>query len=132
MNQLLIERTASAYSYPLLIKNLLAYPVVDNPDHEIVYRDQCRYDYRTLRERISRLANMLTGLGVKPGDTVAVMDWDSHRYLECFFAVPMIGAVLPTINVRLSPDQTRHCSPLLAADRWWGPCRDVAEPDRRI
>ncbi|MEN8687612.1 MAG: fatty acid--CoA ligase, partial [Desulfuromonadales bacterium] len=42
---------------------------------------------------------------VKPGDTVAVMDWDSHRYLECFFAVPMIGAVLHTINVRLSPDQ---------------------------
>jgi len=105
VNQLLIERTASAYSYPLLIKNLLAYPVVDNPDQEIVYRDQLRYDYRTLRERISCLANLLTGLGVKPGDTVAVMDWDSHRYLECFFAVPMIGAVLHTINVRLSPDQ---------------------------
>jgi fatty-acyl-CoA synthase len=105
VNQLLIERTASAYSYPLLIKNLLAYPVVDNPDHEIVYRDQLRYDYRTLRERICRLANLLTSLGVKPGDTVAVMDWDSHRYLECFFAVPMIGAVLHTINVRLSPDQ---------------------------
>jgi fatty-acyl-CoA synthase len=33
------------------------------------------------------------------------MDWDSHRYLECFFAVPMIGAVLHTINVRLSPEQ---------------------------
>jgi fatty-acyl-CoA synthase len=64
-----------------------------------------RFDYRTLRERICRLANALTELGVKPGDTVAVMDWDSHRYLECFFAVPMIGAVLHTINVRLSPDQ---------------------------
>jgi fatty-acyl-CoA synthase len=34
-----------------------------------------------------------------------VMDWDSHRYLECFFAVPMIGAVLHTVNVRLSPEQ---------------------------
>lgn len=33
------------------------------------------------------------------------MDWDSHRYLELFFAVPMIGAVLHTINVRLSPEQ---------------------------
>ncbi|RLB66960.1 MAG: fatty acid--CoA ligase, partial [Deltaproteobacteria bacterium] len=105
MNDLLIERTASAYTYPLLIKNLLAYPVVNNPDQEIVYRDQLRFDYRTLRERICRLANALTELGVKPGDTVAVMDWDSHRYLECFFAVPMIGAVLHTINVRLSPDQ---------------------------
>ena len=105
MNDLLIERTSSAYTYPLLIKNLLAYPVVNNPDQEIVYRDQLRFDYRTLRERICRLANALTKLGVKPGDTVAVMDWDSHRYLECFFAVPMIGAVLHTINVRLSPDQ---------------------------
>src|SRR5210317_2206301 len=105
VNDLLIERTASAYTYPLLIKNLLAYPVVDNPDHEIVYRDLLRFDYRTLRERICRLANMLTGLGVKPGVTVAVMDWDSHRYLECFFAVPMIGAVLHTINIRLSPEQ---------------------------
>ncbi len=105
MNNLLIERTASAYTYPLLIKNLLDYPVVNNPDQEIVYRDLLRFDYRTLRERICRLANALTALGIKPGDTVAVMDWDSHRYLECFFAVPMIGAVLHTINVRLSPDQ---------------------------
>ena len=79
--------------------------MVNNPDQEIVYRDQLRFDYRTLRERICRLANALTTLGVKPGDTVAVMDWDSHRYLECFFAIPMIGAVLHTINVRLSPDQ---------------------------
>jgi len=48
---------------------------------------------------------MLKGLKVKMGDTVAVMDWDSHRYLECFFAVPMMGAVLHTINIRLSPEQ---------------------------
>jgi len=42
---------------------------------------------------------MLEALGVKPGDTVAVMDWDSHRYLECFFAVPMMGAVLHTGDI---------------------------------
>jgi len=36
---------------------------------------------------------------------VAVMDWDSHRYLECMFAVPMIGAVIHTVNIRLSPEQ---------------------------
>ncbi len=101
----LIQRTASAYSYPLLIKNLLYAPVVDNPDQEIVYRDLLRYTYRDLRQRVSRLANALTALGVKPGDTVAVMDWDSHRYLECFFAIPMLGAVLHTINVRLSAEQ---------------------------
>ncbi len=105
MSDTLIPRTASAYDYPLLIKNLLFCPVVDNPDQEIVYRNLYRGTYRALRERVRRLANALTGLGVKPGDTVAVMDWDSHRYLELFFAVPMIGAVLHTINVRLSPEQ---------------------------
>ncbi|BDV41882.1 AMP-binding protein [Geotalea uraniireducens] len=105
MNDHLIPRTESAYSYPLLIKNLLQAPLVAAPDQEIVYRDSLRYTYRTLGERICRLANVLTSLGVKAGDTVAVMDWDSHRYLECFFAVPMIGAVLHTINVRLSPEQ---------------------------
>jgi len=100
-----IPRTPSAYDYPLLIKNLLFCPVVDNPDQEIVYRSHYRGNYRQLRERVQRLAGVLAGLGVKRGDTVAVMDWDSHRYLELFFAVPMIGAVLHTINVRLSPEQ---------------------------
>ena len=100
-----IPRTMSAYDYPLLIKNLLFCPVVNAPEQEIVYRGTFRYTYRDLHERVRRLANVLTTLGVGPGDTVAVMDWDSHRYLECFFAVPMIGAVLHTINVRLSPEQ---------------------------
>jgi len=59
-------------------------------------------------DRIHRLAHALTNAGVKPGDTVAVLDWDTPRYLECFFAVPMIGAVLHTVNVRLSPDQVLY------------------------
>jgi fatty-acyl-CoA synthase len=100
----IIPRTSSAYDYPLLIKNLLFCPVRDNPDQVIVSRG-ARYSYREFRRRVHRLANALTELGVKRGDTVAVMDWDSHRYLECFFAVPMIGAVLHTVNVRLSPEQ---------------------------
>lgn len=100
-----IPRTPSAYDYPLLIKNLLFCPVVDAPEQEIVYRGTFRYTYRDMHRRVRRLASALVALGVRPGDTVAVMDWDSHRYLECFFAVPMIGAVLHTINVRLSPEQ---------------------------
>ena len=75
------------------------------PDQEIVYRDKVRLTYRELRERINRLAGGLEKLGVGPGDTVCVFDYDSHRYLECFFAVPMMGAVLHTQNWRLSPEQ---------------------------
>ncbi len=101
----LIWRTDSAYDFPLLVKNMLAAPLVNDPDQEIVYRGELRFTYRQFRERVGRLAAALLGLGVGPGDTVAVMDWDSHRYLECFYAVPMIGAVLHTVNVRLSPEQ---------------------------
>ncbi len=105
MSDNLIQRTASAYTYPLIIKNLLQAPVVDNPRQEIVYRDKCRFSYTEFRQRICRLASALTNMGVKAGDTVAVMDWDSHRYLECFYAIPMLGAVLHTVNIRLSPEQ---------------------------
>jgi len=105
MTTRLINPTPSAYSYPLLIKNLLNTPLTYSPDQEIVYRDQLRYTYRQFGRRVQKLANMLSKLGVKPGNTVAVMDWDSHRYLECFFAIPMMGAVLHTINIRLTPEQ---------------------------
>ncbi|MFZ5584545.1 MAG: fatty acid--CoA ligase [Thermodesulfobacteriota bacterium] len=104
-NVKLVDRAEQAYAYPLLIKHLLHTPIIYAPDQEIVYRDQIRLTYRDLYARINRLANLLTDLGVGPGDTVAVLDWDSHRYLECFFAVPMIGAILHTVNVRLSPEQ---------------------------
>ncbi|TKB05827.1 fatty acid--CoA ligase [Desulforhopalus sp. IMCC35007] len=105
MSDNLIVRTQSAYSYPLIIKNMFLAPIVDNPDQEIVYRDSLRFTYREFKKRVRQLANALTTMGVKPGDTVAIMDWDSHRYLECFYAVPMLGAVLHTVNVRLSPEQ---------------------------
>ena len=100
-----IEVTPSAYTYPLLIKQLLHSAVATAGEQEIVYRDHSRYTYRQFFERLGRLANTLSGLGIGPGDTVAVMDWDSHRYLEAFFAVPMMGGVLQTVNVRLSPEQ---------------------------
>ena len=95
----------NAYQAPLLIKRLLLSGSRYEKTREIVYRDLVRYSYLTFNERVARLANVLTNAGVKAGDTVAVMDWDSHRYLECMFAVPMIGAVLHTINIRLSPEQ---------------------------
>lgn len=101
----LVQSAASAYQYPLLIKQLLLTPLAIAPDQEITYQGKLRYSYRTLNERIGRLANGLSGLGVEAGQTVAMMDWDSHRYLECFFAVPMMGAILQTVNVRLSPEQ---------------------------
>ncbi len=94
-----------SYNYQLLIKHILEMPLVFSPNQEIVYRDKLRLTYRKLNERIHRLAGGLEKLGVKKGDVVCVFDYDSNRYLECFFAVPMMGAVLHTQNWRLSPDQ---------------------------
>jgi fatty-acyl-CoA synthase len=101
----LIEVAKSAYTYPLLIKQLLHTPLAQSPDQEIVYRDLRRLTYVDLRDRIGRLASSLAQIGVRPGDTVGMLDWDSNRFLEAFFSVPMMGAVLQTVNVRLSPEQ---------------------------
>ncbi len=100
-----ITVSPSAYAYPLLIKQLLHSARSTAANREIVYRDQQRQSYSSFFDRIGRLANALRQLGVEPGQTVAMMDWDSHRYLEAFFAVPMMGVVLQTVNVRLSPEQ---------------------------
>jgi fatty-acyl-CoA synthase len=104
----LIQSTITAYAYPLLIKQLLHAPMAHARTQEIVYRDLRRHSYAEFRLRIARLANALRALGIAHGDTVAVMDWDSHRYLEAYFAVPMMGATLMTVNVRLSNEQIAY------------------------
>jgi fatty-acyl-CoA synthase len=122
----LIEVTKSAYQYPLIFKQLWHTPRVQTPDQEIVYRDLKRFTYLQIRERIGRLASALSNAGVVPGDTVGVLDWDSHRFLEAFFAIPMMGAVLQTVNVRLSPEQVAYtidhagASTLLVNDEFVG------------
>jgi fatty-acyl-CoA synthase len=75
-----------------------------------------RLTYAELGDRIGRLANLLSQLGVDEGTTVAVMDWDSHRYLEAYFAVPMMGAVLQTVNVRMPPSQLGYTLQHAAAE----------------
>ena len=108
MSENLIVATPSAYAYPLLIKQLLLNSVSLHGDQEITYRGELRYSFREFRERIGKLASALSALGVRRGTTVAVMDWDSHRYLESYFGIPMMGATLFTVNVRLSPQQIAY------------------------
>jgi fatty-acyl-CoA synthase len=103
-----IYQPGEPYDYPLIIKKLLNTPLIYAPDQEIVYRDKLRYTYRDLNERIHRLANGLTRHGIGAGDTVAVFDYDSNRFLEAFFAVPMMGAVLQMVNWRLSAGQIQY------------------------
>ena len=94
MSEYDIPKTPSAYEFPLLIRHLLSRLSAQHAGQEICYGNDLRFSYAEFFDRVQRLASGLQSLGIGPGDTVAVMDWDSHRYLECFFAVPMIGAVL--------------------------------------
>jgi fatty-acyl-CoA synthase len=55
--------------------------------------------------RVDQLARALTTLGIDRGDRVGTFAWNSQRHLECYLAVPCIGAVLHTINLRLFPEQ---------------------------
>jgi len=109
MNVRFATPSPGGHQYQLLIRHILEGALVSAGDQEIVYRDQHRETYREMSERINRLAGALAMLGTAQGDTVAVMDWDSHRYLEAYFAVPMMGAVLQTVNPRLSPEQLIYC-----------------------
>ena len=108
MSENLIVNAPAAYTYPLLVKQLLTNSLSLYGEQEITYRGELRYTYRDFRRRVGQLASALEGLGVRHGATVAVMDWDSHRYLESYFAIPMMGATLFTVNVRLAPHQIAY------------------------
>ena len=94
--------------FPLIIRNLLPTANRSTVAGEIVDASGLRFTYPQFRQRVAKLAGGLAACGVKQGDTVAVMDWDTHRYLECFYAIPSMGAVLMTVNIRLSREQVRY------------------------
>src|SRR6266851_3413734 len=62
-----------------------------------------RTTYGEMVPRINRLAGALKRIGVKPGDRVATLAWNNNRHLELYYAIPCMGAVLHTLNLRLFP-----------------------------
>ena len=100
-----IATASQAFKYPLLLKRVLDYSLMLEPEREIFYRDKFKMNYFELNKRVRRLANVFKSMGIQGGETIAVLDFDSHRYLESFFAIPMTGNVIHTINWRLSPEQ---------------------------
>ena len=95
-------------NYALTIGQLLLAPAGRATRQTICDAAGNTQTYDAFRARVARLAAGLTGLGLGSGSTIAVMDWDTPRYLASFFAVPMIGATLHTINIRLSPEQVLY------------------------
>ena len=93
--------------YQLTVDKLLLQTVHRRSQSEIVY-GKTRYNWVEFYARIRKLASGLEGMGVKKGSKVAVIDFDTNRYLEAYFAVPMMGAVLHTVNIRLPPEHIAY------------------------
>ncbi len=94
---------------PLLVSQLIDYGAEVHPTGNVVSRrvegDIHRYSYAEARGRIAKLANALVAYGIKPGDRVATIAWNTYRHFELYYAVAGIGAVCHTINPRLFPEQ---------------------------
>jgi len=94
---------------PLLISGLIQYAADYHGEAEVVARDIegdiYRYTYAEAHPRIKRMALALKGLGMKSGDRVGTLAWNTHRHWEMFYAAPGMGYVLHTINPRLFPEQ---------------------------
>jgi 3-(methylthio)propionyl---CoA ligase len=97
---------------PLLLIALLEYAARYHGDTEIVTRTVegpiHRYDYRRCYGRTAQLAQALDAFGIREGDRVATLAWNTHRHLELYYAIPGIGAVCHTVNPRLHDDQIAY------------------------
>ncbi|KXG10667.1 Long-chain-fatty-acid--CoA ligase [Anoxybacillus sp. P3H1B] len=96
---------------PLNIATMLERAEALFPKKQVISRMKSgivRHTYREIGERTRRLASALKQLGVEIGDRVGTLAWNHHRHLEAYFAIPGIGAVLHTINIRLSPEHIAY------------------------
>jgi fatty-acyl-CoA synthase len=99
------------HDHPLTLQHLLWRVRGMNADGEVVTLTEdgsTRISYGDMAERVDRLCSALASLGIGEGDRVATFAWNSQRHLELYLAVPCMGAVLHTLNVRLFPDQLTY------------------------
>jgi fatty-acyl-CoA synthase len=97
---------------PLLISQIIDFAANYYPDVEIVSRTVegpiHRYGYGDAHKRAKKLAEALQGLGIKLGDRVGTIAWNTYRHFECYFGISGIGAVLHTLNPRLAPEHVAY------------------------
>lgn len=98
--------------YPLTVPAILRRTLAHFGDKRIITRRAGgalhRTTYEALLARAARLAAALARLGVRPGDAVATLCWNHDRHLEAYYAIPAMGAVLHTLNLRLTPAELGH------------------------
>ena len=96
-------------NWPLLCHRIIDHAASIHGDREVVTRSVegpiVRTNYRTIRERSLKVAQKLDREGIKLGDRVATIAWNTWRHLECWYGIMGIGAICHTVNPRLFPDQ---------------------------
>jgi acyl-CoA synthetase (AMP-forming)/AMP-acid ligase II len=94
------------------------------PDRDCVVFEGNRYTFGQVNERSNRLANALANLGVKKGDMVSILQVNCNQYLETYYAVAKLGAVLVPLNFRAKEDEFSYmldncgASAIFAGDRY--------------
>jgi fatty-acyl-CoA synthase len=94
--------------FPLTTTAILRHAVAVHPDGECVTWTGAgtrRASFPQIAENAARLAHALVRLGIEPGDRVGTLCWNHQEHLEAYFAVPCMGSVLHTLNLRLPADQ---------------------------
>src|SRR5580700_2024824 len=95
--------------WPMLVHRLIDHAALYHRGAEIVSRDVeggiHRTGYAEIRSRAASLARALKKRGLRPGDRVATLAWNTHRHIECWYGIAGMSAVYHTLNPRLHPDQ---------------------------
>ncbi len=95
--------------YQMNVTQIISHTAKWYGEQEIVSRDMdgkiFRYTYSQAYDRIKRFANALKYLGVRVGDRIGVLEWNTHRFYELYFSIPAVGAVMVELNPRLHPLQ---------------------------
>jgi fatty-acyl-CoA synthase len=98
--------------FPLTLHHILRRLRYSDPQAEVVTLGEggarTRMTFAESAERIDRLARVLTRLGVQQGDRVGTFAWNNQRHFELYFAIPCVGAVLHTLNIRLFEEQLTY------------------------
>src|SRR5271154_6569921 len=97
--------------YPLTISSILEFGSKIHAGSEVATwtgDGAVRSSFRDIALRVRRLAAALHRLGIRPGDRVGTLCWNTQQHLEAYFAIPSMGAVAHTLNLRLFPDQLAY------------------------
>lgn len=96
---------------PLLVSNIFRHGQMTHSESAVITVEDDGYrraTYSEIADRVGKLANALKRLGVNDGDRVGTLCWNNQRHLEAFLAIPSMGAVLHTLNIRLSNEQLTY------------------------